>query len=88
LREKKEEGFFALHMLYAPPVNRGNVCLLPDFPKLHEVSVTLKINEKITSVVSASDGTEIPFKQVDGRVTLQIPPFNLHKLIVLKYALC
>ena len=88
LRENKEEGFFALHMLYAPPVNRGNVCLLPDFPKLHEVSVTLKINEKITSVVSASDGTEIPFKQVDGRVTLQIPPFNLHKLIVLKYALC
>ena len=84
LRENKEEGFFALHMLYAPPVNRGNVCLLPDFPKLHEVSVALKIPEKIASVFSAPDGAEIPFTQADETVTLQLPPFSLHKLIILK----
>lgn len=84
LRENTEEGFLALHMLYAPPVNRGNVCLLPDFPKLHEVSVTLKINEKITSAISAPDGEEIPFMQVNDTVTLQLPPFSLHKLIILK----
>ncbi len=84
LRENKAEGFFALHMLYAPPVNRGNVCLLPDFPKLHEVSVALKIPEKIASVFSAPDGAEIPFTQVGDTITLQLPPFSLHKLIILK----
>ena len=84
LRENKDEGFLALHVLYAPPVNRGNVCLLPDFPKLHEVSITLKVDRKITSAVSAPDGQEIPFTQNGDSVTLDLPPFKLHELIILK----
>lgn len=84
LRESKTEGFLALHVLYAPPVNRGNVCLLPDFPKLHDVSITVKTDKKITSVVSAPDGEAIPFTQNGDSVTLELPPFSLHKLIILK----
>ncbi|MBR5452896.1 MAG: hypothetical protein IKV54_02345 [Clostridia bacterium] len=84
LRENKEEGFLALHILYAPPVNRGNVCLLPDFPRLHEVSVTVKTDKRITCAVSQPDGEAIPFTQDGDRVTLSLPPFSLHKLIILK----
>jgi hypothetical protein len=84
LRENKTEGFLALHVLYAPPVNRGNVCLLPDFPKLHEVSITIKTDKKITSAVSEPDGQEIPFTQNGDSVTLDLPPFRLHELIILK----
>ena len=40
IRVRKSKDFIALHLLYAPPVNRGNVCLLPDFPKLHGVRVS------------------------------------------------
>jgi hypothetical protein len=84
LRENKEEGFLALHVLYAPPVNRGNVCLLPDFPKLHDVTVTLKVNRAITSVTAEPDGEAIPFIQTGDSVTLALPPFRLHQLIILK----
>ena len=84
LRESKNEGFLALHVLYAPPVNRGNVCLLPDFPALHDVSVTLKVDRSISSVVSEPDGESIPFVQDGNKITLSLPPFKLHKLIVLK----
>jgi len=84
LRENKKEGFLALHLLYAPPVNRGNVCLLPDFPRLHEVTVTVKLDRPITSAVSQPDGESIPFTQENGRVTLSLPPFSLHKLIILR----
>ena len=84
LRENREEGFLALHLLYAPPVNRGNAYLLPDFPKLHDVAVTLRVNRAITSAVSQPDGEPVPFAQNGDSVTLNIPPFALHKLIILR----
>ena len=84
LRRSKNGDFFALHLLYAPPVNRGNVCLLPDFPKLHDVKVTLKVDKKISSVISEPDKEEISFTQNGNEVTIYVPPFSLHKLIILK----
>ena len=84
IREDKDGEFLALHMLYAPPVNRGNVCLLPDFPKLHDVTVKVKVNRKISSAVSIPDESAVEFSQSGDIVTLKIPPFRLHTLIVLK----
>ena len=84
LRESNDKSFIALHVLYAPPVNRGNVCLLPDFPKLHDVTITLKVDKKITSVISEPDGEKIPFEQDGDSVTLYMPPFSLHKLMILR----
>ncbi|MBQ8432708.1 MAG: alpha-L-fucosidase [Clostridia bacterium] len=85
LRENKEEKFLALHVLYAPPVNRGNVCLLPDFPKLHDVKVSIKTEKTIQSATLRPDGTQVPFYQENGRVILSLPPFRLHTLITLEY---
>ena len=84
LRKSKDGDFLALHLLYAPPVNRGNVCLLPDFPKLHDVKVNIKVNKTITSAHAEPDGEAIPFTQSGNTVTLSIPPFRLHKLVILK----
>ena len=84
LREDKEGKFLALHVLYAPPVNRGNVCLLPDFPKLHDVKITLKTNKKISSVTSEPDGCDVSFTQNGELITLSLSPFSLHKLIILR----
>ena len=82
---REGDGFLALHVLYAPPVNRGNVCLLPDFPKLHDVEVSIKTDKKITSATSRPSGTPVPFEQKDGRVILHLPPFSMHTLVTLTY---
>ena len=87
VRESKSRGFLAVHLLYAPPINRGNVCLLPDFPKLYGVEITLKTDRKITSATIEPDGTDVPFIQKGECVTLKIPPFKLHTLIVLRYTI-
>ena len=85
IRIREGSDFLALHVLYAPPVNRGNVCLLPDFPKLYDVTVSLKVDKTITSVISEPAGQPIEFKQSRDTVTFNVPPFKLHQLIVLKY---
>ena len=84
IRLREGNGFLALHVLYAPPINRGNVCLLPDFPKLYEVEVSLKTDRNITSVKTAPCGVEIPFVQKDGKVFFTLPPFRLHELVILE----
>ena len=71
-------------MLYAPPVNRGNVCLLPDFPKLHDVRVELKTGRKISSVTLEPECREIAFEQIGDRVSFELPPFRLHQLVILR----
>ena len=84
LREEESGDFLALHTLYAPPVNRGNVCLLPDFPMLHGVVVKIKTDKKISSATRMPEGVEVPFTQDGEYVTLHLPPFKLHTLTVLK----
>ena len=84
LREENDGEFLALHTLYAPPVNRGNVCLLPDFPTLHGVKITLRTDKTVTSAISEPDGINVPFTQSGEYVTLELPPFKLHNLIIMK----
>ena len=84
LREADDASFLALHVLYAPPVNRGNVCLLPDFPTLYGVKIKVKVDRAITSVTSEPDGVSIPFAQNGDYVLLDLPPFKLHSLIIMK----
>ena len=84
MREDSDGDFLALHLLYAPPVNRGNVCLLPDFPRLYEVGIRVRVDREITSVTLEPSGEALDFKQEDDYVTLDLPPFSLHTLIILK----
>ena len=85
LRKSENENFFALHVLYAPPINRGNVCLLADFPTLHDVKFTVKVDEKIKEVVMEPEGEKLDFVQNGDEVTFTLKPFHTHKLVALKW---
>ena len=85
MRKSEKEGFYALHLLYAPPVNRGNVCLLEDFPRLDGIKVTFNAQETVKEIVSQPDGEKIPFEVVDGNIVFTVNNLSLHKLIVVKY---
>ena len=85
MRKSIDDSFYALHLLYAPPVNRGNVCLLEDFPDVYNLDIQVGISEKIKKIVSVPDGTEIEFEQSNGVVSLKVDKFNLHKMLVFIY---
>ena len=85
VRKSKNDSFYALHLLYAPPVNRGNVCLLEDFPLLNNINVELKLTEQVKRVVSKPDGEEIPFTQANGILKFTVNNLHIHKLVVIEY---
>ena len=84
LRTRVGDGFIAMHLLYAPPINRGNVCLLPDFPTLHGVKIRLKTDRAVGRVHLPTSGVELAFEQRDGVVCIDLPPFSLHELVVIE----
>ena len=84
LRREKRGKFLALHILYSPPINRGNVCLLSDFPNLHGVRVSLKTDMKVSSVRLEPSGDGIPFSFSDGELCFELPPFSLHGLVIIE----
>ena len=85
MRKSDENCFYAIHMLYAPPVNRGNVCLLEDFPPLYNTEMTVKIPEKVKSITLVPQGKELEFTQKGDEVSFCVDKMELHQLIVVKY---
>ncbi len=85
LRQSEDGEYFALHLLYAPPVNRGNVCLLPDFPTLHGVKVCLRTDKEIASVRTEPDGAPLAFTKTEDGIEFTAEPFSLHKLFIISY---
>ena len=83
LREN-DKGQLLLHVLYAPPVNRGSIWLLSDFPVLHSVSIKIKTDKNITKALAVPSGEEVKIEKGNGYITVYMPPFNLHQLIVLE----
>ena len=84
LRTRHGDDFIALHLLYAPPINRGNVCLLPDFPTLHGVKIHLKTEKRVARVHLPTSDREIGFEQKDGTLSFTLPPFSLHEMVIIE----
>ena len=60
MRYQAEEGRYCLSLLYASPITRGAVEVIEDMPPLYNVPVKIHVPEKITRVVTAVSGEEIP----------------------------
>ena len=81
---QNDKGELTLHVLYAPPVNRGCVWILPDFPTLHNVTIKIRTNKNVTKAIAVPSNEEVKFSKDGEFITVYMPPFSLHQLIVLK----
>lgn len=85
VRKSDNDSFYAMHLLYAPPVNRGNVCLLEDFPRVSGIEVSLRVENKITEIYDATLDKTVEFTQNGNILSFTVDNLELHKLLVIKY---
>ena len=87
LRRQAEKSRYCLHMLYASPVQRGNVQIIEDIPTLHNVAVTVRVAEPVSRVRLPLRSEEIAFRRDPhtGDVTFSLPELHGHELITLDY---
>ena len=84
-----------LHLLYAPTVSRGGVMqlsggnasggrsveVIEDLPELHDIEVSLRVASPVARVTVVPGGGDLKFRQEDGVLKLEVPPFACHQMI-------
>ena len=81
---QQTKGRRVLHLLYAPPVKRGDgVEVIEDLPVLHDVMVAVRGLAPIARATLEPQGTELAFTQEGKTMTLTVPRLECHQMVVL-----
>ncbi len=96
LTEQPEEQRYVLHLLYALPVKRGDdvipkwnlssIEVIEDIPELHQIRVSLKLDQAVTSLRLVPSGEELEFEEKAGRIEFYVPRMECHAMLELSYA--
>ncbi len=79
------EQRYVTHLLYGPPLQRGDVKVIEDLPPISGITIDVNVPETITAVTAIPSGESLEFSQTDGSVTVDVPTFSMHTGIVLSY---
>ena len=85
LLKQENKDRYVVHLLYASPIQRGNVRVIEDLVPLFDIQVKIDIEEEIKSAYLIPSGKKLRIKKIDGKLELLIPEFTCHTGIVLEY---
>ena len=77
---------YCLHLLYGAPQRRGSVDVIEDLVPQYDTKVELRIPETVVRVTAFPQEKELPFVQKGDGVTLTVPEFTMHTVLVLEYS--
>ncbi len=77
---------YILHILYGPPIQRGNVSVLEDFPELNNINIRFKFPKNITRIYQGHENNILNSKMsISGYHSLELDSFNMHDFVVFNY---
>jgi hypothetical protein len=83
--KQADEQRYVTHLLYGPPLQRGDVKVIEDLPPIAGIEIDVRVPETITAVTAIPSGETLAFTQADGTVNVSVPTFSMHTGIVLSY---
>jgi hypothetical protein len=76
---------YVAHLLYAPPIQRGNVLVLEDLVPVLVVTVELRVPEKITAAFTAVPKKNVKLSRGKGVVSVAGVAVCCHTMVVFRY---
>lgn len=80
-RLTRQQGRYVFHAAYASPVQKGRISVLEDMPAIRDVSVKVRVQEKVSHVTLVPDREPLPFMQEEGVLTFTIPSVQCHQAV-------
>ncbi len=75
-----------VHVLYAPPTQRGRAAVIDDIVAVSGVSATLRLNREVIGVCDAQTGAELPWvHHDDGSVSFDLPTIEMHAVVLVRH---
>ena len=81
LTHQADRRRYVVHLMYAPPLQRGRCLVIEDMPTLYDVPVRLNVPETITRAYLAPAKVELP---LNGS-SLIVPEVTGHQAVVFEY---
>jgi putative glycosyl hydrolase-like family 6 (GHL6) protein len=76
---------YVAHLLYAPPIHRGEVESIEDMPPLYEVPVELRVPQTVKKAYTIPGKNELEITAADGSAKVTVPKFQMHTAVVFEY---
>lgn len=88
---QEDQKRHVLHLLYGSPVLRGHskvtgkaIEVIEDLMPVPKTLVDLRMKSEVKRVYLAPQLEDIPFKQDKGTVTIEVPSFTCHQMVVVE----
>ena len=85
LLHQPDKDRYVVHLLYGPPIQRGECEVIEDLPFLYDVPVTIDLPENIKNAILIPDGIQLEIKRDMNKVRVTVPQFQCHCGIVFEY---
>ncbi len=83
--DQKNESRYIAHILYASPVKRGkDTQIIEDIVPIYNVSLDLKLDNKVKKAYLAPQMTPVDFTEENGRISLTVEKLDCHQMVVLE----
>jgi hypothetical protein len=82
LIHQAEKKRYVAHLLYSPPLSRGDAQVIEDFPMIDKVRVKLNVPETVRSVFIVPGGEQLDIERNGKSITVNVPTFSMHTAVV------
>lgn len=84
LLHQENRNRFIIHLLYAPPLERGRCLVIEDLPEIHNVELSINLKKKIKNAYFLNLKKEIIIKK-NNLLKVKVDKFQMHEALVLEY---
>lgn len=85
MKQPKQNDRLVLHLMYAVPIQRGNIHVIEDVVTLKDVPVRITVNKQPKKVYLVPTKEEVSFKYEQGSVSFQVPKVELSQIVAIEF---
>jgi len=75
---------FIIHLLYAPPLERGRCLVIEDLPEIHNVELYINLNKRIKNAYFLNLDKNILISE-NKKINVTVDKFRMHEALILEY---
>ncbi|MFV0606506.1 MAG: alpha-amylase family protein [Niabella sp.] len=85
LLKQVKQHRYVVHLLYGPPILRGEVEVIEDLVPISNVQIELDVPETVKNIYQIPDGKKLKYRRIENKIVIDVPAFTMHTGIVLEY---
>ena len=85
LLHQPEKVRYVAHLLYGPPLQRGQCAVIEDLVPLYDVPLAIDVPEDIVGVYLVPGGQSLPLSPMGRVTTVMVPVVDCHQAVVFEY---